>query len=147
MLKTKLGYRYLEGKFIISILSVSAAFFGWRGDFEGGDIAVARRSFRGDFPIDLWGSFGGFFYGSIPNQPISWGMYLYLFQIFLTTLALFSLQKVFLKSNSLLPKFSFYIFSYIFLCFSTTLTRDSTMASCIVFCFRCRIKIYINNLI
>ena len=133
MLEINSNYKQKESKAIILVLSILAAFFGWHGNFEGGDIAGARRSFLGDSPIDLWGSFSGFFYGSIPNQPISWGMYLYLFQIFLTMLSLFGLQEIFVMSNSVLPRTSFYIFSYIFLCFSTTLTRDSTMASCIIF--------------
>ena len=141
MLKDDFNIRQRENKVIILFISVFALFFGWQGNFEGGDIAAARRSFLGVAPIDLWGSFSGLFYGLIPNQPIPWGMYLYLFQILLTTLSLVGMQKIFIMSNNVLPRLSFYIFSYIFLCFSTTLTRDSTMATFVIF----GISIILNN--
>jgi hypothetical protein len=141
MRKINFNNRQQENKVVILIISLFAIFFGWQGNFEGGDIAGSRRSFLGVAPIDLWGSFSGLFYGLIPNQPIPWGMYLYLFQILLTTLSLLGLQKIFMMSNNVLSRLSFYIFSYIFLCFSTTLTRDSTMATFIIF----GISIILNN--
>ena len=133
MLKKSDSYRRLKGKINVIIIAILALVLGWQGDFEGGDIAASRSSFLGDSPIDIWGSFSGFFYGSIPNQPIPWGLYLYLFQILLTVLSLLRLQNSLIFKNSLLARTSFYIFSYLFLSFSTSLTRDSTLACCILF--------------
>ena len=52
MLKINSSYKQKESKAIILVLSIFAAFFGWHGNFEGGDIAGARRSFLGDSPVD-----------------------------------------------------------------------------------------------
>jgi len=131
MFKNSRIYRTYSSNLILIAIASFAFILGWQGDFEGGDIAASRRSFLGESPIDIWGSFSGFFYGSIPNQPISWGLYLYLFQIFSALFSLTRLRKSTIFEYSRLARLSFYAFSYVFLCFSTTLTRDSTMACCI----------------
>lgn len=45
----------------VIFLSITSTILSWDGRYEGGDIAGARRSFRGPNPIDLWGGFNGFF--------------------------------------------------------------------------------------
>jgi hypothetical protein len=131
MFKNGRIFRTYSSNLILIAIASFAFVLGWQGDFEGGDIAASRRSFIGESPIDIWGSFSGFFYGSIPNRPISWGLYLYIFQIFSALFALTRLRKSETFEHSRLARISFYTFSYVFLCFSTTLTRDSTMACCI----------------
>jgi hypothetical protein len=113
---------------LISLMGMLTAFFSWDGNYEGGDIALARSSFLGEETIDLWGSISGLFYGYLPNLFLPWGAWLLLLQISLTVIGLMIIRNCILM-NSNLEKFCFFIFSYLILNFNSFLTRDSTMSS------------------
>jgi hypothetical protein len=112
----------------IILLSITSAFLSWDGSYEGGDIAGARRSFRGQTPIDLWGGFSGFFYGNIPNFIIPWGLWLLILQTTCVATGLILISKHVRLINTK-QYLLFLILSYLVLSFSGYLTRDSTMAS------------------
>jgi hypothetical protein len=101
--------------------------FAWQGDYEGGDIANARRSYLGSEPIDLWGAWSAFFYGNLPDAFLPWGAWLFLFQISCTTLGLILIIKV-LQIRRQFPLKTYLILTYFIIAFSSYLTRDSTMA-------------------
>jgi hypothetical protein len=100
--------------------------FAWQGDYEGGDIANARRSYLGSEPIDLWGAWSGFFYGNLPHVFLPWGAWLFLFQISCTTLGLILILKV-LQIRRHFPLKTYLTLTYFIIAFSSYLTRDSTM--------------------
>ena len=112
----------------IICLSVATTIFSWDGSYEGGDIAGARRSFRGQNPIDLWGGFSGFFYGNIPNVILPWGLWLLFLQMTCAVTGLILISKHVRLTNKT-QHLLFFILSYLILSFSGYLTRDSTMAS------------------
>jgi len=119
-----------------SLISLSS----WRGDFEGGDIAAARKSFLSDSPIDIWGGFSGIFYGNLPNSFVSWGMILLALHMILSASGLILIRDFFLAPNSFYSKSLFLISSYLILNFNSFLTRDSTLFSFLLFGFGLWIK-------
>ena len=140
MMRIKSRYTSL---FII-FLSITSTILSWDGKYEGGDIAGARRSFRGQNPIDLWGGFNGFFYGNIPNYIFPWGLWLLILQMICTTTGLILISKhvkLINKTRHLL----FFILSYLVLSFSGYLTRDSTMTS--LYILGCGLILFSNNLL
>jgi len=112
---------------IASALLISMS--SWRGDFEGGDIAAARKSFLSDSPIDIWGGFSGFFYGNLPNSFVSWGVSLLALHMVLSALGLILIRGVFLAPKTFYSKSLFLMSSYLILNFNSFLTRDSTLLS------------------
>jgi len=125
----------LKPRFIflfIVFLSVATIVLSWNGNYEGGDIAGARRSFLGQNPIDLWGGFSGFFYGNIPNFLLPWGLWLLVLQITCSASGLILISKHILLRNTIQYIF-FLVLSYLILSFAGYLTRDSTMASFYIF--------------
>lgn len=127
----------------IIILSISSTIFSWDGNYEGGDIAGARRSFLSENPIDLWGGFNGFFYGNIPNIVFPWGMWLLILQMICATIGLILISKQ-IKFTNKTQHILFFALSYLILSFSGYLTRDSTMTSFYV--FGCGLILFSNNL-
>ena len=111
--------------YVISIIAVSLSL---KNNYEGGDINLARLSYLGDSPIDLWGGFSGLFYGNIPNTFLTWGSWLLLFQVCSTTAGLI-LTCRYLQLENKFQKITFVTLSYFAISFSVLLTRDSTMAS------------------
>jgi hypothetical protein len=128
----------------IIILSITSTILSWDGKYEGGDIAAARRSFRSQNPIDLWGGFNGFFYGNIPNFIFPWGLWLLILQMICTTTGLILISKhVKLINNT--RHLMFFVLSYLILSFSGYLTRDSTMTS--LYVLGCGLILFSNDLI
>ena len=133
MARIKFNIQAFKNNIVIIIIGTFTLFMGWDGDYNGGDIAASRQSYLGTAPIDIWGSFSGFFYGEIPNRPVPWGMYLYVLQIVLTVFSLINMKKLLSFQNNFFHTLSFYIFAYLALCFATTLTRDATLSVFIIF--------------
>lgn len=128
----------------VIFLSITSTILSWDGRYEGGDIAGARRSFRGPNPIDLWGGFNGFFYGNIPNFILPWGLWLLILQMICTTTGLILISKhVKLINNT--RHLMFFVLSYLILSFSGYLTRDSTMTS--LYILGCGLILFSNNLL
>jgi len=114
----------------IIVIGIISGVLSWDGEFDGGDIAAARKSYLGDSPIDIWGAFSGFFYGNFPNVFIPWGAWLLLFHLFCTVLGLFLIWKHLLANKvSRLTYLCFVSISYVLIGFVCYLTRDSTMAA------------------
>ena len=103
----------------------------WDGKYNGGDIALARFSYRGEYPIDIWGGFSLFFYGNLPDLILPWGAWLLVLQLFLVSFGAYLLKRHILLTNKLLI-LTWWLFVYAVLVFSGNLTRDSTLFS---FCF------------
>jgi hypothetical protein len=117
----------------------------WRNDFEGGDIAAARRSFLSDSPIDIWGGFSGLFYAAIPNQVLSWGICLAILQLINTSIGLVLVRKSYLRNLVGVRRVFFIAITYIILNFVSSLTRDSTMFSFILLGFGILIKSHVTR--
>lgn len=114
---------------LVFILCLAISLSGWMGDFEGGDIAAARKSYLGASPIDIWGGFSGLFYGNIPRLYFSWGLYLLVLQMACSTVGLILVRRFFLSRAPQYSRGIFLISSYLILNFSSFLTRDSTILS------------------
>lgn len=117
--------------YAISIIAISVSL---KNDYEGGDINLARLSYLGNSPIDLWGGFSGFFYGNIPNTFLAWGSWLIVFQAICTTAGLIFISR-YLQLDNRLQQFTFITLSYFVISFSVLLNRDSTMTSLYIFGF------------
>lgn len=117
-------------RYLLSIpaLTLISGALSWDGNYEGGDIAAARASYRGDQPIDLWGGFSGFFYGHIPNFIIPWGAWLLVIHMMCTSVGLILIHRK-LQSTSKTSNVLLLSFAYVVLVFSGYLTRDSTMTA------------------
>jgi hypothetical protein len=118
----------------IYTIAIIALILSLKNNYEGGDINLARLSYLGDNPIDLWGGFSGLFYGNIPNTFLVWGSWLLLFQVTSTTAGLILISR-YLQLENKFQKITFIILSYLVISFSVLLTRDSTMASMYIFGF------------
>lgn len=117
--------------YAISIIAISVSL---KNNYEGGDINLARLSYLGNSPIDLWGGFSGFFYGNIPNAFLAWGSWLIVFQAICTTAGLIFISR-YLQLDNRLQQFTFITLSYFVISFSVLLNRDSTMTSLYIFGF------------
>ena len=117
--------------YAISIIAISVSL---KNNYEGGDINLARLSYLGNSPIDLWGGFSGFFYGNIPNIFLTWGTWLIVIQVICTTAGLIFISR-YLQLDNRLQQFTFITLSYFVILFSALLTRDSTMTSLYIFGF------------
>lgn len=113
--------------FTILLFGFTNMIFSWKGDYEGGDIANARRSYLGSEPIDLWGAWSGFFYANLPDTFLPWGAWLFLIQISCTTLGLIFILNA-LQNTRQFPIKTYLTLTYFIISFSSYLTRDSTMA-------------------
>jgi len=118
-------------KLKISISAVFLAFSGWKSNFEGGDISLARKSYLGENPVDIWGGFSLFFYGNIPDFVLPWGATLYIGQLLITYIGILIFSSTLNLENKTL-RYLFYFTSYSALAFATSLTRDSTMAAFLI---------------
>jgi hypothetical protein len=127
---------------IIIGLSTLLTIFSWDGNYEGGDIAGARRSYIGQNPIDLWGGFNGFFYGNIPNFILPWGLWLLILQMICATTGLILIGEQIELINRI-RHITFFALSYLVLSFSGYLTRDSTMTS--FYILGCGLILFSNN--
>ena len=117
------------------VLSVSCIFISWSswtGNYEGGDIAAARKSHLGSSPIDIWGGFSGFFYGNLPSNPFNWGVNLLIVHMICTLTGLVLIRKEFYKEKSKLITAIYLFLSFVILSFVSFLTRDSTILSFLI---------------
>lgn len=124
-----------DGKLELAILFFSCiliSWSSWTGDFEGGDIAAARKSYLGSSPIDIWGGFSGFFYGNLPSNPFNWGFNLLVIQMFCALTGLVLIRKEFYKEKSHLTAAIYLSLSFVILSFESFLTRDSTILSFLI---------------
>jgi hypothetical protein len=119
--------------YLIFFLGVLISLASWKGDFEGGDIAAARRSFLSKSPIDIWGAFSGFFYGHLPTYFFSWGIYLLMIHMIFASIGLIMIRRTFLKDLNRYSYKAFIFISYLILNFVSYLTRDSTMLTFFLF--------------
>jgi len=117
--------------FKLSIIALFLAFSGWKSNFEGGDISLARKSYLSENPVDIWGGFSLFFYGNIPEFVLHWGAILYIGQLSLTYIGLLIFSTT-LNLENKISRYLFYFTSYSALAFSTSLTRDSTMTAFLI---------------
>ena len=129
----RLNLKRIKSEFVILIfLSTMISWSSWTGNYEGGDIAAARKSYLSFYPIDIWGGFSGFFYGNVPNFFFNWGLNLLLFQMICTTLGLFLIRKEFHGKKSKYISFGYLTCSFVILNFVSYLTRDSTILSLLI---------------
>jgi len=117
---------------ILVVLSAMISWSSWTGDYEGGDIAAARKSYLSFYPIDIWGGFSGFFYGNVPNFFFNWGLNLLLFQMICTTVGLFLIRTEFYGKKSKYISIGYLTCSFVILNFVSYLTRDSTILSLLI---------------
>lgn len=119
---------------VVTVLffSTMISWSSWTGNFEGGDIAAARKSYLSFSPIDIWGGFSGIFYGNIPDGFFNWGINLLLFQLICTVVGLFLIRREFYGTKSKLNSISFLTSSFVILNFVSFLTRDSTILSLLI---------------
>jgi len=118
---------------LIYVFSILISLSSWVGDFEGGDIAAARKSYLSSSPIDIWGGFSGFFYGNLPNLYYSWGFYLLILHMICSTTGILLVRQYFLVKKIHFSRTLFLILSYLILNFNSFLTRDSTLLSFLLF--------------
>jgi hypothetical protein len=101
--------------------------------FYGEDIVNARKNFQYGSKIDFWGGMSSLVYAHVPNFGIRWQIWLAIFQITLTYLAL---NKILPNTNqtkkSTLAK---YLAIYSAITFSSQMTRDGLMFSLLIFGF------------
>lgn len=129
----RLNLRRIKSEFVILIfLSTMISWSSWTGNYEGGDIAAARKSYLSFYPIDIWGGFSGFFYGNVPNFFFNWGLNLLLFQMICTTIGLFLIRTEFYGKKSKYISFGYLTCSFVILNFVSYLTRDSTILSLLI---------------
>lgn len=129
----RLSVKHIKLEVVIVLLfSTMISWSSWTGNFEGGDIAAARKSYLSFSPIDIWGGFSGFFYGNIPDSFFNWGINLLLFQMICTIVGLFLIRTQFYGKKSKLNSLSFLISSFVILNFVSFLTRDSTTLSLLI---------------
>jgi hypothetical protein len=117
---------------LLSFLCTLISWSSWTGDFEGGDIAAARKSYLGSSPIDIWGGFSGFFYGNLPSNPFNWGFNLLVIHMFCTLTGLALIRKEFYREKTKLITSGFLLLSTVILSFVSFLTRDSTILSFLI---------------
>jgi hypothetical protein len=116
----------------LSIFCIFISWSSWTGNYEGGDIAAARKSYLGSSPIDIWGGFSGFFYGNLPSNPFNWGIYLLIVHMICTLTGLVLIRKEFYKEKSQLITTIYLFLSFVILSFVSFLTRDSTILSLLI---------------
>lgn len=117
---------------ILSLFSIFISWSSWTGNYEGGDIAAARKSYLGSSPIDIWGGFSGFFYGNLPSNPFNWGINLLVIHMICTVTGLVLIRKEFYKEKSKITTAIYLSLSFIILSFVSFLTRDSTILSFLI---------------
>lgn len=114
----------------IFVLSI-ATFFLQIPSFYGEDIVNARSNYLTGDRTDFWGGVSTFAYSFIPNLGFRWQIWLAIFQIVLTSLAL---QKLLVTKNqkriTYLLKLSVI---YSALVFGSQMTRDGLMFSLLIF--------------
>jgi hypothetical protein len=139
----KVGLTVKRSTIMLIIMGVAIGAASWDGKYNGGDIALARFSYRDDYPIDIWGGFSLLFYGNLPDFILPWGAWLLTLQLFLVSFGLNLLKKQ-LSFKNKISALIWWLFVYVVLVFSGNLTRDSTLFS---FCFLgfCMIYIYRGN--
>lgn len=98
--------------------------------FFGEDIVNARNNYLTGSRTDFWGGMSTLIYSNIPSFGVRWQIWLALFQITLTTIALTKL--VTLKSSSKISQAFKILLSYFSLLFGSQLTRDGLMFSLLV---------------
>lgn len=118
---------------LIYVFALLIPISSWMGDFEGGDIAAARKSYLSSSPIDIWGGFSGFFYGNIPETFFSWGLNLLILHMVCSSVGIILVRQFFLAKKIYFSRTIFLISSYLILNFSSFLTRDSTLLSFLLF--------------
>ena len=129
----RLNLKRIKSECVILIfLSTMISWSSWTGNYEGGDIAAARKSYLSFYPIDIWGGFSGFFYGNVPNFFFNWGLNLLLFQMICTTVGLFLIRTEFYGKKSKYISFGYLTCSFVILNFVSYLTRDSTILSLLI---------------
>lgn len=124
----KFRYKVEKRTFVLLLMSVGIFISSWNGEYNGGDIALARFSYNSNHPIDIWGGFSLLFYGNIPNFFIPWGAWLYILQLSLVFTSLRILSKNLILNNKVVTGF-WWLLCYSILVFSSYLTRDSTLFS------------------
>lgn len=129
----RLSEKHIKSEFVILVFfSIMISWSSWTGNFEGGDIAAARKSYLSFYPIDIWGGFSGFFYGNFPDFFFNWGVNLLFFQMTCVVTGLFLIKTGFYKKKSKYIFFSYLACSFVILNFISFLTRDSTILSLLI---------------
>jgi hypothetical protein len=114
----------------IFVLSI-ATFFLQIPSFYGEDIVNARSNYFTGDRTDFWGGVSTFVYSFIPNLGFRWQVWLAIFQIVLTSLAL---QKLLVTKNQKRITYLLKLFViYSALVFGSQMTRDGLMFSLLVF--------------
>ncbi len=114
----------------IFVLSL-ATFFLQIPSFYGEDIVNARYNYLTGDRTDFWGGISTLFYSFIPNFGFRWQIWLAVFQIVLTSLALQKLLTM--KSQNSIKYLSKLLVIYSALVFGSQMTRDGLMFSLLIF--------------
>ena len=117
-----------------SVLIISiAALLMQIPSFYGEDIVNARKNFQYGSKIDFWGGMSSLVYAHVPNFGIRWQIWLAIFQITLTYLAL---NKILPNTNQTkMRRLVKYLAIYSAITFSSQMTRDGLMFSLLIFGF------------
>ena len=116
----------------VFILSV-AALFMQIPSFYGEDIVNARNNYLDGPRTDFWGGISTLIYAHVPDSGFSWQIWLAIFQITLTSIALKkTLPRVFHTKRKNIIK---YVAIYSALTFGSQMTRDGLMFSLLIFGF------------
>ena len=108
-----------------------ATFFLQIPSFYGEDIVNARSNYLTGDRTDFWGGVSTFAYSFIPNLGIRWQIWLAIFQIVLTSLAL---QKLLVTTNQKRITYLLKLFViYSALVFGSQMTRDGLMFSLLIY--------------
>ena len=122
--KTRSLRSYLGSNTVIAVLAV-LTFLTQISNFYGEDIVNARANFLHGSRTDFWGGISSFVYGNIPNIWPRWQIWLALFQILATWVALKKLYPV--KIENRLYAILQATISYLTLMFAAQMTRDGLM--------------------
>jgi hypothetical protein len=116
----------------VLILSV-AALFMQIPSFYGEDIVNARNNYLDGPRTDFWGGISTLIYAHVPDSGFRWQIWLAIFQITLTSIALNkTLPRVFHTKRKNIIK---YVAIYSALTFGSQMTRDGLMFSLLIFGF------------
>ena len=116
----------------IFILSL-AAFFMQIPSYYGEDIVNARNNYLTGSRIDFWGGISTLVYAHVPNLGFRWQIWLAVFQITLTSIALQRLLPKVIQHRR--KKVIKYLIAYSALTFGSQMTRDGLMFSLLMFGF------------
>ena len=130
----KTNKRAFHFKLGLFVALISNLVVGW-GVNSGEDITNSRANFLSTGRNNFLGSFAGFAYGKVPNNPLNWWQVLLLTQGLLAALGLYLLFRNKLNSCSKRSLITLQAYCFISIHLGMALTRDGAMISLALFGF------------